>query len=238
MAITPPKLVLSGFYRVHLWVLMGLHTFAALAVFSASESVPAWQAVAIIAGVAAVVSYVGAVVWLYDVKSVGIGSLAIVAGLSLAAAVLSNTTGPGDSDVTRLFRFADLATGGMVLGSTMTAMLLGHWYLNSPSMQLAPLRRLVLVMGAAIFARALVCGIGLAFEATVANDLSMSWWLFVSLRWLSGLFGAALLAVLTWKTLNVPNTQSATGILYAGVIVVFIGELTSQLLSVNAVYPV
>jgi hypothetical protein len=35
---------------------------------------------------------------------------------------------------------------------------------------------------------------------------------------------------MTWETLKIPNTQSATGILYAGVILVFVGELVSQLL--------
>jgi hypothetical protein len=35
----------------------------------------------------------------------------------------------------------------------------------------------------------------------------------------------------------VPNTQSATGILYAGVILVFLGELMSQLLSMDSTFP-
>jgi hypothetical protein len=42
---------------------------------------------------------------------------------------------------------------------------------------------------------------------------------------------------LTWQTLKIPNTQSATGILYAAVVLAFIGELTSQLLSAEARYP-
>jgi len=42
---------------------------------------------------------------------------------------------------------------------------------------------------------------------------------------------------MTWYTLKVPNTQSATGILYAGVILAFLGELTSLLLSVDYLYP-
>ena len=45
------------------------------------------------------------------------------------------------------------------------------------------------------------------------------------------------LAVMTWQTLKIPNTQSATGILYVAVIGVFIGELTSQLLSAHASFP-
>ena len=40
------------------------------------------------------------------------------------------------------------------------------------------------------------------------------------------------------KTLKIPNTQSATGILYVAVLGAFLGELTSQLLSVGTLYPV
>ena len=45
------------------------------------------------------------------------------------------------------------------------------------------------------------------------------------------------MAGLTWQTLKIPNTQSATGILYVGVIVTFVGELTSQLLSRESLFP-
>jgi hypothetical protein len=38
--------------------------------------------------------------------------------------------------------------------------------------------------------------------------------------------------------LKIPNTQSATGILYAAVVLAMIGELTSQLLSAETMYPV
>ena len=57
MAWTPFRYVNSGFYRVHLWVLLGLNTFAALAVGAQSERPPGvlWLAVA-----AAVSSYLGA----------------------------------------------------------------------------------------------------------------------------------------------------------------------------------
>ena len=67
-----------------------------------------------------------------------------------------------------------------------------------------------------------------------------SWLLFVSASagWRE-LFGVLGLTWLTWQTLKIPNTQSATGILYAAVILAFIGELTtSQLLSAEARYPI
>jgi hypothetical protein len=45
------------------------------------------------------------------------------------------------------------------------------------------------------------------------------------------------MAGMTWQTLKVPNTQSATGILYAGMILAFIGELTAALLSAESPFP-
>ena len=42
---------------------------------------------------------------------------------------------------------------------------------------------------------------------------------------------------MAWKTLQIPNTQSATGILYVAVIATFIGELVSLLLSGSSAYP-
>ena len=131
---------------------------------------------------------------------------------------------------------ADVVTGGLLLGVTMAAMLLGHWYLNTPTMKMLPLQRLVILMGIAVALRALVSGSGLAME--INHDmLSTTTWVFVAMRWLSGIFGTGLLVAMTWQTLKIPNTQSATGILYVGVICTFLGELTSQLLSVGSGYP-
>jgi len=42
---------------------------------------------------------------------------------------------------------------------------------------------------------------------------------------------------MAWQTLKIPNTQSATGILYVGVMTTFLGELTAQLLSQDAAFP-
>ena len=42
---------------------------------------------------------------------------------------------------------------------------------------------------------------------------------------------------MTARTLKIPNTQSATGILYVVVIMSFTGELTAQLLSAGRAYP-
>ena len=243
MALTPSRQVTSGFFRVHLWVLMGVQTFAALAIYSTHSAMPArtqhlWQWQFGLAIAAAVVSYVGAVIWMYERRLAGKLSIVIVGACALAACTLSVFAPQPTPD---LLVIADRITGGMVLGLVTTAMLLGHWYLNTPTMQLAPLRRLIILLAIAIAARMLLCGVDLALEwnRRIATEVPIAqvWWLFLSLRWLAGLVGTLGLAWLTWKTLEIPNTQSATGILYAAMILAFIGELTAQLLSAEAVFP-
>lgn len=237
MGVTPSRLVTSGFFRVHLWVLMGVQTLAALALWSrpaasSNASATSWQLGCAIA--AAVVSYFGAVIWMYERRLVGKIAVWLVAILALAGCVLPLSPPIG-------WQVADRATSGLLLGFVTTAMLLGHWYLNTPTMKLQPLRQLVLLLGAAVLARALVSGSGtwLEYAARSAsqNSAMQTWLLFLGLRWLAGIFGVLGLSWLTWQTLKIPNTQSATGILYAAVILAFIGELTSQLLSAEARYP-
>jgi hypothetical protein len=60
----------------------------------------------------------------------------------------------------------------------------------------------------------------------------------LALRWLAGLVAMACVIWMTWQTLKIPNTQSATGILYVGVIVSFLGELVALLLSQTSRFPV
>lgn len=243
MAVTSGWLVTSGFFRVHLWVLMGINTFAALAIYSSRDvgryaGTDVWKVQLGLAIAAAVLSYVGAVIWMYERLVAGKVTLWLVAGCALLATVWPFWGQPLSALV---FASIDRISGGLLLGLMTTAMLLGHWYLNTPTMKLEPLRRLLVLLGLAIALRMAVSGLGLGLEVNyqLSSDrtLPQAWWLFVALRWLAGLFGSAGAAWLTWQTLKIPNTQSATGILYAGVIVAFIGELTAQLLSAESRFP-
>jgi hypothetical protein len=243
MAVTPGRLVTSGFFRIHLWVLMGVNTFAALAVYSSRDvgryaGTNSWMVPLVLAIAAAVLSYVGAVIWMYERLVAGKIALWMVAACGLAASLWPYVHQPL---ATLTWAGVDRVSGGLLLGFVVTAMLLGHWYLNTPTMRLEPLQRLILLLAAAIVLRMAVSGLGLGFDVnrqlSSGHAIAGSWWLFVGLRWLSGLVGTAVAAGMTWQTLKIPNTQSATGILYAGVIVAFIGELTAQLLSAESAFP-
>ena len=241
MGITPSRRVTSGFFRIHLWVLMGICTFAVPAIYttrnlSADGGGLWWWQLGMAVGCAAT-SYIGAVVWMYEATRPGKAAIWIVAALALAGMLLPLAE---STEGITVLKTLDRISGSLVLGSVTTAMLLGHWSLNTPSMKLAPLQRLVLFMAVAIVVRMLLSGVCAGLEAhrlSLTGNLSLSWLVFLSLRWLAGLIGTLGLAWLTWLTLKIPNTQSATGILYAAMILAFIGELTAQLMSVRGGYP-
>ena len=234
MAITPARWVTSGFYRINMQVLLGLNVLATLVALGQPERYALWPPL-----VAAIVSYLGSVIWLYEKPRPGTIALWLVAACDAGGAWLAlEPVSASASSASRMLAAADPITAGLLLGFTMAAMLLGHWYLNTPTMQLAPLRRLVVLMAVAVVLRAVQSVAGLGFEIADLGSPDTTRLLLIVLRWLAGLIGVFVLAVLTWQTLKIPNTQSATGLLYVAVIATFLGELTSQLLSVGVVHPV
>jgi hypothetical protein len=190
-----------------------------------------WLAVA-----AAALSYIGSVCWLYESSRPGKAALFLVAAFSLLAALFATWS---DTMVgfPAALRLLSIVTSGLVLGLTTAAMLLGHWYLNAPGMELAPLRRLLIAAALAVGAQILISAAGLANALSTDAGATVHWWLFVALRWSFGLGGTLLMLWMAWQTLKVPNTQSATGILYVAVIFVFVGELAGLLLSAKSAFP-
>lgn len=251
MAITSPRQVTSGYYRNHLYVTLGLSTLAALLAYANAPSV-FWIVV-----LAAIASYCGSVCWLYEAKRLGQVALFLVAVTALVAAWSQwlDLYGP-DTESALLQRYSDYKQGayiggtgefvlnlasvpasGLLLGFALASMLLGHWYLNSPGMELEPLRRLILALGAAVVFQAIVAGVGLGYEMHYATGHDSQWLWFLLLRWSFGLVGVLILAGMAWQILKIPNTQSATGILYVAVIGTFVGETTALLLSAESLFP-
>jgi hypothetical protein len=191
-----------------------------------------WLAIA-----AAVLSYFGSVNWLYEAPRAGRVMLWLVAACSIASALAAQPPLVASHLLPALQPLA-VALSGLVLGLTLAAMLLGHWYLNVPGMELAPLRRLIVVAAGAVGLQIVLSGADLAAGLSAGASLGVSGWLFVALRWSFGLVGVLGLLWMAWETLKIPNTQSATGILYVAVIGVFVGELTAALLSAESAFPV
>jgi hypothetical protein len=230
MGITSSRQVASGYFRNHLYVTLGLSTLATLALAKLGSG-GMWLAAA-----AALLSFFGAACWLYEASGAGRIVLWLVAFCDLAAAVVSQRAGVS-ADVNSFWSAFSIGTSGLVLGLVFAAMLLGHWYLNAPGMSLTPLRRLLGAAAIALVVQAIMSGVGTAVAASMKTDFSTAWLLFVLLRWSFGIIGVLALLWMAWRTLEIPNTQSATGILYVAVIGVFVGELAAALLSAESAVP-
>ncbi len=230
MALTSPRLVTSGFFRNHLYVTLGLNVLAALVVWGHPDLYARWPSTA-----AAVLSYLGAVCWLYEVTLLGRLLCVAVAACSLAGAMLSarviDTTA-----VQEFFWRAEPFTSSWLLGFVFAAMLLGHWYLNAPGMKLEPLRTLHRWAIAGTLLRGGCWACCLALEWIRIGGMPGGWpfWL---LHGGAGILGTLVVLVMSWETLKIPNTQSATGILYVGVIFTFLGEVAGLLISRESMYP-
>jgi hypothetical protein len=230
MGITSSRQVTSGYFRNHLYVTLGLSTLAALTLASLDRAAM-W-----FAGLAAVISFFGAAFWLYEASRAGKVALWLVAFCDLAAAVLSYQ-GSEPFHMNAAWRTLSIATSGLILGLVFAAMLLGHWYLNAPGMSLGPLRRLLAAAAIAVIAQAVLSTVGTINAWSAHTEPSTTWWLFVALRWSFGICGVLAMLWMAGRTLEIPNTQSATGILYVAVIGVFVGELVSALLSAESTVP-
>ena len=118
-------------------------------------------------------------------------------------------------------------------------MILGHWYLVIPSMQVRHLQSIakvhiaslvvrIVVVAAAVFVAIALWqpGMGPNFRRYILSIDGIFFWQ----RVLFGLAGPALLSYLTWETAKIRSTQSATGILYVDFFTVVVGEVLSKYL--------
>jgi hypothetical protein len=129
---------------------------------------------------------------------------------------------------------AAFLTSAAIMGSSFAAMILGHWYLVLPTMDVSLLQRVVKFHLWSVAAKALAVGAA-AWAAALAWDTPSFGTYLLSIdgvffwqRVLFGLVGPAVLSYMTWETANIRSTQSATGILYVDFFTVIIGELAAK----------
>jgi len=225
LVLTPADMVTAGFFRVNLLVVLGLATAAALV--AGGGAAGRWTVAT--AAAAAVTAWLGSVAWLGERRRAGARlcgiTAVLLAGATLTAAAPPESGGHPWATLTRV----EPLLSGLVSGLAVHAMLLGHWYLNAPGMRVDALRRMI---DAALVAWAVQAAWSLLESALggwpeTAGTTSLA---LLSLRWLAGLVGLPILLVMARKTLDIPNTQSATGILYVACLAAILGELTAQLL--------
>ena len=167
------------------------------------------------------------------------GAVAL-AGEAIAAA-------PAGSTLATWLTVASFFSSAALLGGTSTAMILGHWYLVLPSMDVSLLRSIVKFhIGSTLVRLAVVSAVVwlavVSWEPLVGRDfgryiLSIDG-VFFWQRILFGLLAPVVLSYLTWETAKIRSTQSATGILYVDFFTVIVGEVLAKYLLLATRVPV
>src|SRR5262245_18340657 len=254
LLLLDPNKMHPRFFRTHLLTVLGLSAVALITAWSTSteeqllerglDTYMAGRRAGLVMGV--VLALIGAIVWNFERTLAGWISI-VACALALAAAIavtvgqeeLRQLTSLGDARAPFAARILNDLTAAAILGSSMTSMLVGHSYLISPGLSIKPLIRQIYSLGIALACRLIVAGLALWFwsadhDITNLNDETVLW---LPVRWLIGLVGPAVFGFMAYRTARIRSTQSATGILYVVVILVFLGELTSLLLMRNTGLP-
>jgi hypothetical protein len=159
-----------------------------------------------------------------------------VAALVAQAAAVSQPTVPME-----VLTVASFLSSAALLGGACTAMVLGHWYLVIPSLDVTHLQSVVkvhiasmvvriVVVVAAVFAGIMLGQPGVSGVPSFRRYLTSLDSVFFWQRVLFGLAGPAVLSYLTWETAKIRSTQSATGILYVDFFTVVVGEVLAKYL--------
>lgn len=131
---------------------------------------------------------------------------------------------------------AHLVTSAWVLGASLIAMTLGHWYLANAALSFDLLQRLTRFFVAGAIAKLVISGVYVVLDAPRLWQLTGEHFdgVFAMLRIGAGLIGGLTLALMAHSCAKLRSNQSATGILYVAVILVVIGEVTSLYLTLGS----
>lgn len=146
--------------------------------------------------------------------AIGSGVVGLVALVVLAVA--------GGSRSAPLFA-SQLVLAALALGAVNAGMLLGHWYLVTPKLSPAPLRRMMWILVGTLVVQGLAFGAALLLVGTEPIDGSLAW-----LTWLRLAVGILLPIVATVLAIlasGAASLQASTGLLYIGLALIMAGSI-------------
>ena len=159
--------------------------------------------------------------------AIGSGLLGLAALVVLAAA--------GGTRSAPLFA-GQVVIAALALGAVNAAMLLGHWYLVTPRLSPAPLRRMMWLLGASLVLQGAAFAAALVFVGTDAMTGGLGW-----LAWLRLGVGVMLpigVTALALLASRAPTLQASTGLLYIGLALVMAGSIAGASISYLTGVPV
>lgn len=124
-------------------------------------------------------------------------------------------------------------TGAMALGSALTGLSLGHWYLVSPTLSVRPLIQVTFVCIGALAAQTVLLVLLLVLPGVSQDGVRLLFGedvVFLGVRVVFGLFVPLLASVMTWRTARIRSLDSATGLLYIVAALILAGEIAARTL--------
>ncbi len=166
LILTPWQLVPLRFFRIQNQVILGTMVLAALD--QGRSSGPSWPLWLAISGATA--AYLATISW-----GLGLPKIGMAAGLLGTMAMAAWIVLASRSDHAGFWAFNALSrcASGLLLGATLSAMLLGHYYLIAPAMTIDPLKRSLNLIAVGLAARAVLAGIGLWVERRGTHRIGM-----------------------------------------------------------------
>ena len=239
--LIPRAQVTSGFFRIQMLIVLGLTVLAILTMgqlSNASGERLSGQMLfyaRVAAGFGIAFGYVGSIAWLLDQRKIGTASMVGILVATLTSLICSRGGLAWLASPAGAFHFLSNIATASVLGGAVTGMLLGHWYLTAPTMSIEPLKTLCWYFALAIVLRFVASAVGAMIAGhNLHGGVQWTWF---ALRWLAGILGPMAISVMAIRILKYRNTQAATGVLFAGVILSFIGEMSAALLSTELRIP-
>lgn len=225
LLLLSPADVAPRYYRTQFLTVLGLSAAALAVLYDALD-----LALGLTLGAAMLLAFLGSFCWSLEGAPAG-RTLIVLETLVLAVSLglLQTALVPREPF---FWPFINQLTSAALLGTAMSAMLMGHSYLVAPAMSITPLMRLLAALFVTTAIRMFVAGVGLWSwtENHALGNLGDDTVLFLPLRWGLGFIGPLILGWMARESAKIRSTQSATGILYVVVVFCFLGELTSQLL--------
>jgi hypothetical protein len=127
-----------------------------------------------------------------------------------------------------------LLASAVLLGGSITSMVLGHWYLVARNLSFAPLARVISILLGGLLARIACAGVSAWAQGDRWGEMAArSGWagffidpgVFLGARVLFGFAAPLALGWMAWQCTRIRSNQSATGILYVNLAFVLIGEI-------------
>ncbi len=129
------------------------------------------------------------------------------------------------------------AAGALLLGSVLSAMLLGHWYLVVKDLPVAPLKTLTFLLFGSLALRAAATAAAFLLDSPGGSRVVDRSFLFVLVYGLFSLGTPMAMSWMVWGTVKIRSTQAATGILYGVTAFILMGEAAARFVLLRTGFP-